>query len=100
MSHWGLDAIKKYRPLACLSAETEATISCATRTPRPSRACLFEDFGCTSLGLRLQHLPLRGEPMRTILYGVLGFTMTWIGLVAADKAPLTAQAQQGREIFQ
>jgi hypothetical protein len=38
--------------------------------------------------------------MRTTLYGVLGFTMTWIGLVAADKALLTAQAQQGREIFQ
>lgn len=38
--------------------------------------------------------------MRTTLYGVLGFTMTCIGLVAADKAPMTAQAQRGREIFQ
>ena len=37
--------------------------------------------------------------MRITLYAVIGFTMTWIGLVAADKAPLTAQAQRGREIF-
>jgi mono/diheme cytochrome c family protein len=37
--------------------------------------------------------------MRTTLYAVLGFTVTWSGLVAAEKAPLTAQAQRGREIF-
>ena len=32
--------------------------------------------------------------MRTTLYGVLGFTMTWIGLVAADKAPLTGSQKE------
>src|SRR5271166_4243710 len=37
--------------------------------------------------------------MRTTLYGVLGFTLAWVGLVAADKPPLTAQGQRGREIF-
>jgi mono/diheme cytochrome c family protein len=35
--------------------------------------------------------------MRTTLYAVLGFMVTC--LVAADKAPLTAQAQRGLEIF-
>jgi hypothetical protein len=37
--------------------------------------------------------------MRSTLFGGLGFIMMWTGLSAADKAPLTAQAQRGREIF-
>jgi mono/diheme cytochrome c family protein len=37
--------------------------------------------------------------MRTTLYAVLGFTMTMV-LAAADKTPLSAQGQRGRDIFQ
>jgi hypothetical protein len=40
-----------------------------------------------------------GKTMRTTLYGVLGLTMFWICLAAADKAPITAQGLRGREIF-
>jgi hypothetical protein len=37
--------------------------------------------------------------MRTTLYAVLGLTMSSAGLMAADKAPISAQAKRGREIF-
>ena len=37
--------------------------------------------------------------MRITLYAVLGITMSWAGLTAADKAPMSAQAKKGREIF-
>jgi mono/diheme cytochrome c family protein len=37
--------------------------------------------------------------MRITLYAVLGFTMSWAGLMAADKAPISAQAKRGQEIF-
>jgi mono/diheme cytochrome c family protein len=37
--------------------------------------------------------------MRITLYAVLGLTMSWAGLMAADKAPISAQAKRGREIF-
>jgi len=37
--------------------------------------------------------------MRTTLCGVLGLAMISVALTAADKAPITAQGQRGREIF-
>jgi cytochrome c1 len=37
--------------------------------------------------------------MRITLYAVLGFTMSWVGLMAAGKPPISAQAKRGQEIF-
>ena len=47
----------------------------------------------------MQHFRIEGRTMRITLYGVVGFAMIWSGLVAADRRPLTAQAERGREIF-
>ena len=35
--------------------------------------------------------------MRITLYAVLGLTMSWVGVIAADKAPISAQAKKGRD---